>query len=412
VQIRNITPEELPRFSTILRDAFQIDPARLDAEWLASKDPAEIFAIFDDLSENQSEDQSKILSILRVTYPQFWLGPTAVKLAGITSVATPPEHRRQRYLNHLLTQIMVQMREKGYAVSALYPFEFPFYKKFGYEQAGDEKTIEVQIGALAKFKSRSSGRWVQKEAEDLVEFDELYNKFCQGRFGMISRQQPYWQNVYFKPHNSRPNTLYIWYDAQGQARAYVVYKMKELEPWRRKLMIQTMAWLDQEAYFEILAFLANHDSQAFAVNFKTAPDDDFANLLDDPRQAQQEIIPGFMLRILDAKLALEQRSWPAGVSGRFSLTLQDNRLEWNDGLTLQVALENGHIQVEAQKLQAENAGLACDIRQLAQLYTGYLSPMRAAKIKLLEVRNQADLETAQAIFSAPGQPAPFMADFW
>ncbi len=403
MEIRNITQEEIGRFGTIERDAFQIDPVRLEG-WLETKDPAEIFAIFD--------DQAEMLSVLRVIYPQLWLGPTSIKLAGITSVATPPEHRRQRYLNSLLSHIMTEMREREYAVSALYPFEFPFYKKFGYAQAGDEKIIEVQIGALAKFKSQTSGRWQQKEAEDMAEFNELYDKFCQGSFGRVSRTELYWQNVYFKPYGGRPNTLYVWYDAQGMARAYVVYKMKEIEPWRRKLMIQTMAWLDEEAYFEILAFLANHDSQVFAVNFKTRPDDDFATLLDDPRQANQEINPGFMLRILDAKLALEQRSWPKGVSGKFSLTLRDDRLEWNDGLTLQVEMENGHVQVEAQKLQAENAGLACDIRQLAQLYTGYLSPIRAAKIKLLEVRDQAALESAQALFSAPGQPAPYMADFW
>jgi predicted acetyltransferase len=402
--IRNLNEQEKNRFGEIERDAFLIDPAVIP-DWLErTYKPETTYGIF--------EDDGELMSVLRLIYPQLWFGHASITMPGVTSVATPPENRRNGYLNKLLMRILEMKREMGYGISTLYPFEFPFYLRFGYAQVSNTKRIEVSIDALAKHKKLGSGRWKQKSPDDWAEFNALYQKFCVGKFGLISRDEIRWRFNTLMVFGKTNQTSYIWYDDKGEARAYIIYRLRESEPWKRKMMVRDMAWLDGGAYREILSFIANIDSQAQEAVWETAEDDQFELFLDNPRAAKGEITRGFMLRLVDAKLALEQRPFHPDVSGAFSLTIRDDRLEWNDKLTLQMQVEGGKATVKAEKLQADNAGLACDVRQLSQFYMSFLTPLNAAKMGMLEVRNQRDLQAAQAVFFPPNQPVPFMADFW
>ncbi|MCA2216536.1 GNAT family N-acetyltransferase [Jidongwangia harbinensis] len=53
-------------------------------------------------------------------------------MAGIASVASHPTARRRGLVRQLMTRLMVQMRDQGCAVSALYPFRPSFYGRLGY----------------------------------------------------------------------------------------------------------------------------------------------------------------------------------------------------------------------------------------------------------------------------------------
>jgi hypothetical protein len=76
-----------------------------------------------------------------------------------------------------------------------------------------------------------------------------------------------------------------------------------------------------------------------------------------------------------------------------------------------MAARGEQVEISSQA-GTEKAGLSCDVRILAQLYAGYLSPVHAARLGKLEVRSGADLVAAQRLFSPPGQPAAFMNDWW
>ncbi|GAA4591120.1 hypothetical protein GCM10023107_18730 [Actinoplanes octamycinicus] len=55
-----------------------------------------------------------------------------LEMAGIASVTSRPEARRQGVIRQLLERLLRQVREEGAAVSALYPFRPSFYARFGY----------------------------------------------------------------------------------------------------------------------------------------------------------------------------------------------------------------------------------------------------------------------------------------
>jgi predicted acetyltransferase len=395
--------DELELFGNYVSDAFVMDSERA-ASWLE-------LSVKSSLHDTRVlEEDGEIKAGLRIIYPDLWLGQGKVKMAGISSVATPPQHRRQGCINRLLEAVMREHREAGYNISTLYPFYFPFYKKFGYELAANSKKIKVKMSALQKFRPKAKGRWREISHADWQILNVLYESYCRGNFGLITRSEFRWSWAILRQRLKDTKHAYVWYNQEGEARAYVIYNMHTIKDWDREMQIQEMVWRDYTARHEVLAFLANHDSQAEAVIWETNPDDAFFALLDDPREAEQTLSPGYMLRILDAKKALLERSWQVHTPSAFTLTLTDKLLEWNN-LTLRIEAIGHKIQIETLP-QDYKSGLSCDIRQLAQLYAGYLSPVKLAELGLLDVRSELDLMAAQSLFSPSGQPTAFMADYF
>jgi len=401
--VRTLKINELEIFGNYVSNAFVMDPERTQ-RWLE-------LSVKPTLHDTRVlEEDGEIKAALRILYPDLWLGQGKVKMAGISSVATPPEYRRQGCINRLLEAVMREHREAGYNISTLYPFYFPFYKKFGYELASNSKKIKIKLSALQKFRPKAKGRWREISHDDWQILNDLYESHCRGNFGLITRPEFRWRWAILRQRLKESKHAYVWYNQDDEPCAYVIYLMHTIKDWDREMQVQEMMWKDYTARHEVLAFLANHDSQADVVIWETNPADDFFALLDDPREAEQTITPGYMLRILDAKGALLERVWQTNTPGAFTLTLHDNLLEWNN-LTLRVEAIGHKIQVETLS-QDYKSGLSCDIRQLAQLYAGYLSPVKLAELGLLEVNSEIDLLAAQNLFSPSEQPTAFMADFF
>lgn len=411
MQVRLLREEEKATYAGMVRDAFVIPGNNFVAEFVERTRVEDTRGLFD--------DEGKLVSGLRILWNDIWLGQKKVRSVDITSVATPPENRRQGLLKQLLRQVLREEAEKGYNISALYPFEFAFYRKFGYELASSRQQVKVKISALAHFRSKTKGRWTQLVEDDWTRFKTLYDKYCVGRFGRFDRDENYWKrNVLkaYEPGGPVPQNLYIWTDASGQDRAYVIYrhKNKDANGWDREMRIREMVWLDEAARHEIYAFIANHDSQADDAVWSTEAGDEVYALLNNPREATIEFESGYMLRLLKVEKALAERAWPVlgiGETAGFSIAVRDDVFEWNDGRTYRLEAKGEKVEVSSVA-GTEHAGLSCDVRILAQLYSGYLSPFEAARLGKLEVTSEADLAAAQRLFSPPGQLASFMNDFW
>jgi predicted acetyltransferase len=411
MEVRPLREEESETFAKILRDAFVAEPGFVN-QWMERVILKDTRGLFD--------QEGRLISGMRLIWNDLWLGRQKVRMAGITNVATPPEYRRKGLLKHLLREVMRQEHAKGVNLSGLYPFEFPFYRKFGYELASSLQRVTVKIPALAAFRSGTSGRWTQCTEEDWPRFKALYDLYCVGRFGRMDRpKDTFWRRSLFTAYDRAaqiPQTAYVWTDQSGKDRAYIIYRMKAKDgnEWDRDMRIREMVWLDEAARHEIYAFIANHDSQAERAIWNAEPGDEVYGLLSDPRAASIEHEAGFMLRLLDVEKALVERAWPALDSGEtagFSVAVRDDVLEWNDRRTYRLQAKGGQVEVSSQP-GTEQARLSCDVRCLAQLYAGYLSPLEAARLGKLEVRSEAELAAAQRLFSPPGQPTAFMNDWW
>ncbi|MFC6796087.1 GNAT family N-acetyltransferase [Halobaculum halobium] len=69
-------------------------------------------------------------------------------VAGVSAVASPPEMRRRGLVRDLLGHVHRELRDADVAFAALWPFEYSFYRRLGYERIGEYARIEVAPEAL------------------------------------------------------------------------------------------------------------------------------------------------------------------------------------------------------------------------------------------------------------------------
>src|SRR5690242_14662527 len=76
-----------------------------------------------------------IVSCLTIVDTACWIGQGVVRLGGVAGVVTRPALRRRGYAGRLLRETVRTLDEQGYALSALFPFSYDYYRKFGWELA-------------------------------------------------------------------------------------------------------------------------------------------------------------------------------------------------------------------------------------------------------------------------------------
>jgi predicted acetyltransferase len=77
-----------------------------------------------------------------------WFGGRSLPMSGIFGVATLPEHRRSGLMSMALRQLLGDARERGDAISALYPAVLRPYRRLGYELAGSYTEHQLPVDAI------------------------------------------------------------------------------------------------------------------------------------------------------------------------------------------------------------------------------------------------------------------------
>ena len=100
MQIRTLKSEELELYKAMQRFAFVIEEGPQFDERVEKRVKPNLNNV-----KVLVGDDGEVKTLLRIIFPRLWLGHGTVAMPGITSVATPPEHRRQGYLKQLLTSV-------------------------------------------------------------------------------------------------------------------------------------------------------------------------------------------------------------------------------------------------------------------------------------------------------------------
>jgi predicted acetyltransferase len=405
--------KELDAYVEMVRLAFNMSREEL-------KFYQEVFPLTLENSRGYFDDEGRLLCGLGILEDGaiYYNTPEAIPTALITAVATPPEQRRKGYVRQMFDAMFEEQRSLGVALTALYPFYFPFYRSFGYELAHDAAQYTVKIDQFKPWrKSVDRGRFepldieaINKDTdagkEILATLDSLYLLWARERSGMVQRDRRWWRQK--MTHKTEYIPSYMYYDEQGKAAGYIFYHLEDKGNWEREMGVREMFGRDRVAWEALFGFIFNHDSQASKVTFWQAVDVPLAMEFPDPREAEIKVRPGYMLRLLDVAGAFSKRKFAPHVEGGFSFALTDEMLPTNSGV-YRVSVSGGSASVERIQ-QGEAAGLLMDERTLAQLYAGYISPKYAASIGKVQVVCEADLQIMQALLHPDGQPAPYMAD--
>jgi predicted acetyltransferase len=360
----------------------------------------------------------------------YFNSPSPIPTALITAVATPPENRRKGYIRELFLGMFNEQRANGVALTALYPFYFPFYRSFGYELAHDAAQYTVKIEQFKRWqKAADVGTFVpidtkaivanfkdnqgkgedaaSADADDLEKLDAIYKQWASRNIAAIARTKRFWLRAF--PHKKEYIPAYFYYNPAGQATGYIIYHFNDKGDWVRDLVIHEIGATDRQAREAIYGFISNHDSQATKVVMWMPVDSGLAALLPDPREAEVKVHAGYMLRLLDIEGAFRQRTFQPEAQGEFTFALNDEMLPILSG-AYHVQVRDGKADVEKLTDDDSQAGIYLNANALAQIFGGYISPIKAAERGSIEVSREDDLTGMQAVLSPYGQPVPYIAD--
>ena len=297
------------------------------------------------------------------------------KMGGIAGVATYPEYRRNGYVKTLITDSLKHMRDNAQIVSLLHPFDISFYRRYGWEILSEQKKITIENKDL-KFLESQQGfikRYSKETHNEGIE--KIYQKFSIQHTGMLKRETNWWKHHVY----DEDSQLAVYYHSENEAKGYILYHLKE-----RKMDVQEMVAMDQEARVGLWNFICQHDSMVETVTITLASQDPFPYFLPQPK-VKTELNPYFMARVVDAEECLKRFPFIPGNELLF-LHLEDSHAPWNNGSYL---IGNGEIKVFKEKAGGQcvhppKKGIRLNVNSLSAILFGYKKPMELFEMGYLK----------------------------
>lgn len=361
VIIRSLNPEDMKESMRLSQFAFQFELAPEELkERLARLKPEEAWGMF-------TED-GELAAKLTLLPLEAYIGGQALPMGGIAGVATWPEYRRGGLVKRLLQHALTVMKERGQTVSFLHPFQFEFYRRFGWETYTEYKKYELDMAQVPRF-PEASGQ--VKQIREIGVLRGVYEAYAKRYNGMLARSESWWEWNIMTLKN-KGGTAAVYTDEDGAPSGYILYKVRD-----QVLTVNEWVALDMEAAKGLWSFIGNHDSMAKKVTLQQEAGSRLTSLLKDPR-VKQEVVPYFMARLVDAEAFLAGYGFREGAAGSLRLAVKDEYAPWNEGLYELELGQDGKAKVRftpAENPEAPADGVACGIGVLTSMLLGYERPL-------------------------------------
>ena len=123
------------------------------------------------------DDNNDIKSLFAIIdYNTYFEGKIA-KMAGIAGVSSLPENRGEGNIEDLFKFALKYMNDNDFIFSALGPFAFQYYRKFGYEWCYTWQLVSIPIEDLKNFKKYSKSSNILSSSLLLLHFELTSNFF-------------------------------------------------------------------------------------------------------------------------------------------------------------------------------------------------------------------------------------------
>jgi predicted acetyltransferase len=340
------------------------------------------------------EEDGEVRASATVLPLESFVGGEPRPIGGISAVMVHPAYRRRGFAGELMRAVLRDMREREVALSLLSPFAHAFYRTFGYELATEDIEYRLKPSDLPTSPEQSYLRAFRDE--DLPALMTLYEAEAKRHRLSVLRSDKYWRS-----DEIRKNRDTAVYERDGRVEGYILYKLsgwQEQDP-RRTLKVDELVAATPRANRALLSFLAGLDPQVYGIKHFTPRGEPLHPYLNSS-YVKATIAPDQMLRLVDVETALGYLELASGAP--LVLDVRDAVIPENHG---EYTVADGKVIRGAEA--GENVSL--DVRQLAQLYAGYLTARDLARHDLLEASSPEALELLDALFPV-GDPRLYGPD--
>ncbi len=343
------------------------------------------------------EEGSVVATSVLIPMGQWWSG-RRVPMVGIGGVGVAPARRGQGTATRLMQAALRDIRGQGAPLSVLYPSTQTLYRRVGFEQAGSRFELRAQVAGLG-FHERSL-KLRPVEESDLPALHDVYRRYAQRQQGWLDRSAYAWGRV----THPRGEVAY-GYLVEGvngvEGYLYLTRRLVTPRDLQQELNLTDLIALTPAAARRLLSFIGDHGSLAREVVWRGGAADPLLYLLREQTYQVKSLFQ-WMLRVLDVPAALQARGYPTGQSGALHLEVEDELFPENQGRFV-LEVENG----EAEVRRGGDGDMKLNVRALASLYTGFLSPDVLRFAGALEA-DELSLRTASALFAGPPPALPDM----
>jgi len=304
-------------------------------------------------------------------------------IGGISAVMAHPAYRRRGYAGKLMRAVLRDMRERGVSLSLLSPFAHAFYRIFGYELTTEDIEYKLKPADLPTSPEQSHLRAYREE--DLSALMDLYTAEAKRHTLSVRRSEAHWK----KSLADKDKDVAV-YEGDGDVEGYILYKIsgwQDRDP-RRTLTVDELVAGTVRAREALLSFMAGLDPLVYGIKHFTPRGEPLHPYLSSSH-VNVKIEPDQMLRLVDVEGAL-------GYLERVSeaplvLDISDDVIPENAG-----AYTFGDGKIVRGTETGESVSL--DVRQLAQLYAGYLPARDLARHGLVRASSPEALDLLEALF--------------
>jgi predicted acetyltransferase len=277
------------------------------------------------------------------------------------------------------------MRERDVALSLLSPFAHAFYRVFGYELASE--AIEYRLKPSDLSTSPEQGHLRDYREGDLPSLMEVYEAEVRRHTLSVRRSERHWEEIL-----AEKDRYVAVYQRGGEVEGYIIYKIsgwQEQDP-RRTLRVDEFVAATPRAREAILSFMAGFDPLLYVHGIKltTSRGEPLHPYLRSS-YVKASIDPDQMLRLVDVETALGYLE--LAPEEPLVLDVRDDVIPENHG---QYTVGYGKV---VRGTEAEQS-VSLDVRQLAQLYAGYLPVEDLARHELLDASSPEALCLLDSLF--------------
>ena len=284
-----------------------------------------------------------------------------VKLCGIGGVVTDPTSRSGGNIRQIFETDLPRMYEEGFVFSALYPFSYYFYGKFGYTWTEFWRNAEIPRWNLRKDLARAEEIIRVLPDEDDQGMRAIHEQYIADKQLPVLRNDAAWENLRSGTPWEKLKYAYVLCIG-GKPVSYWIGRMEKVNH-SGTMHILDMAWTYPEGMQAIFAMLRGMNELDKVV-------------MDMPK-------PGIgMSRVINVKKELSLLPAPA-IAGKVTLRVQDDQIAENCGC-FTVSGDGQSIQVKKADAPAD---IECGIQGLTALVVGrqsFADTLSAGVVRALE----------------------------
>jgi predicted acetyltransferase len=391
-ELRRLGRQDMEQAWVLDRDAFHTPEGRRES--FLHLDPESFVGAF---------ETGHLVGMVAAYSKQQYFGGRAVPMGGVHSVAVVPERRGRGLAKRLLAELMAGMRERGEALSTLFPSTTRPYRAVGYELAGTMCWRRVTPRTLETL-ARSPGARVRAlAADEIPDLAACYAHVASRTNGFLLRSAAWWQQARDQLWAGR--SVYAVASPEGRITGYVVYRQLDGEfsslggPFR--LALDEILWSERDAGLALWGLLASWGPQVESILYRGTAEDPLLWLL--PEQELELVAElRWVSRLVDPVAAVAARGFAPEIDAEAHLELADPALPANQGrFVLRVAKGRGELAAGGR------GDLRLDAGAFASLFTGYATPAGLVRAGRLAGDSGASRSALAAAFAGP---TPWMPD--